>query len=230
MAENIKLINISNLDQGTIMIDFAALFLLIVILIHTNMYRKRSLLQDKLFFSLAIIDVVIAVFDLGDYTLRTSYFPFSKMAVMISEMVFWICFELFAFLFVLYLMCMSGKSINVKKNWVIYGIPAGVELIVIISNLFTGFLFYVDESNEYVEGFLFNFVYIGAFCYLIAACFQIIKISKTYFFVLVVLLVASMAWKFTGIDLFSTAFNFALVLAYSHINTMNDEFYKAVKE
>ena len=69
---------LSSATAGTITMDITSLFLMGGILVYTSSYRKRSRLEDRLFFSMILCNIAMKVGELLSYALENSTFPFTK--------------------------------------------------------------------------------------------------------------------------------------------------------
>ncbi len=223
-----NLLNISDLNQGTIMMNFAAILLLAVIMVHTNMFRKRGFLTDKLFFALIIIDMVIAVTDSINYTLYFSSFNLADEVINVSDHLFCLAVELFMMFFLFYLASIKSEGENLKRKFILYSIPMIIETICIIVNIFTKFMLYIDENNNYVETKYYVIIYLGVAVYGFLAAFELYRISKGLLVVLIAVVLIVPLWIVLTPDISSTAFYYGIILTYSHICMMNMEFYGEV--
>ncbi|MCR5625996.1 MAG: hypothetical protein K6F99_01635, partial [Lachnospiraceae bacterium] len=98
--------------------------------------------------------------------------------------------------------------------------------IVIICNIFTGFMFSVDPlTNSYSRGKFYNIIFIAPFFYalIIAKRLWDIEIRICLFLMFVVTLRVGFGFYIRSIS--STSFFIALILTFAHIDSMNKDFY-----
>ena len=75
---------VSHLNAGTVIVDGAAVLILVGMIIHTSLYRSRGRLDDKLFFAMLITDLVAAVCDGCNYLLENGTDPLAARLIMIG--------------------------------------------------------------------------------------------------------------------------------------------------
>ncbi len=224
------LINISDLNMGTIIIDCATIFLLVEMIVHTSLFRRRGWLSDKLFFTMLVTDIIIASTDAMNYALEYNRYSFAGKMIILGDTIFSLAFSAFAFLFAMYCFCQTGREAVVRFQWKIYAIPLFIISIFILANIAGGFMFSVDPiSNSYQYGPLYNIIFIPATIYIIMTVSQIWKINKglVLVFLGLVLFRVLLGVLLRGIS--STAFVFAVGLSYTHICVMNSNFNMEVK-
>ena len=73
------MLNISELHEASLIMDIAAVFLLIGTIIYTTIYRKRGHIDDKLFFYLIVDTLVMAISD--GITYVSAVFPLECAAL-----------------------------------------------------------------------------------------------------------------------------------------------------
>ncbi|MCR5032300.1 MAG: hypothetical protein K6A92_05500 [Lachnospiraceae bacterium] len=223
---------ISELHRATLIMDMAAVFILSGLLIHTAVYRKRGRTDDKLFFAMSIITCISAVADAVTYILDGGTFPHAAMISLICNNIFFLTFQLFAVLVVLYLLVryQKGKGIS-RKMVMILGLPALIMMILILVNNGTYFLYHVDPSvNEFVMGPWYNLIFVGPAIYGVVALVLILKIDArvTWLYILLLAMRLFLGSLLRGVS--STPLIFAMGLAFIHIHVMGTPFYEEVSE
>ena len=58
---------LSNINTGSVIMDIAAFFLLIGMMVNTRLYRQRGRIDDRIYFYLLVLNMVVAVFDTAIY-------------------------------------------------------------------------------------------------------------------------------------------------------------------
>ena len=133
---------------GSIIMDVTSLFFMGGLLIYTSLYRQRGRLDDRLFFALVLVNMVLAVADALTYLWEGSANPSVRVLIMIGNIVFYAAFELFPYFYLLYLdFRVYGSKDRLRKLKVLYGIPCFVILAMLLLNLWTGWLFVIGEDN-----------------------------------------------------------------------------------
>ncbi|MBQ1548486.1 MAG: hypothetical protein IIZ61_08845 [Lachnospiraceae bacterium] len=222
------MLNISELHLASIIMDAAALFILIGMMVYTGIYRKRGHFDDKLFSSLILITIIMAASDCVTYVLDGSTVPFSATLSMFCNNVFFIAFELYAGMMAVYMDYRLKKS---DKPYLTRGciimIPAVATSLAIIANNFVNFLFWVDPAtNEYVEYPLYNIVFIAPFIYAAIVTIAVIKIDASSVWVLILLILARTFSRHFLQGVSSTAVVFAIGLVFLHLHYMRHPFYE----
>ncbi len=94
--------------------------------------------------------------------------PYNKFIVMLTKEVYFFSTALMCFFWFVYFELMQNSPfINSRKRVRLSAIPVYIMAILLIVNIFTGILFYVDESGVYRRGTLFIVQYILAYAYII---------------------------------------------------------------
>ena len=214
-------------NTGSIIMDVAAIFLLAGMMIHTKLYRKRGRLGDKLYFAMLVVVMIAAVFDAMNFFLEESPFSFRGGLILAGDTVFSMAYEIFPILYILYLTYLRHKDNNkVAKNWKILCIPAALAVLIVIGNLFGGYLFYIDEAGAYQYGAAYDILHIIVAAYLLFILYELCFINVRFLLATIILVAARVGLRFAVRGVSSTAFILALLLVYGHIQMMNNEFYE----
>lgn len=220
--------NFSHGTAGSIIMDCTALFFLAGILIHTSLYRKRGRIDDRLFFVMVVVNMVLAAADGISYLLEGSAMPAARELLIAGNIIFFTAFEVFPYLFNLYLDYRIYQSReHLRKRKLLYLIPCLLFLVLIPVNFRTGIIFSFDEANMYQSGPYNGLVFIPAGISILISLFQVRRINKRLIYLCFMLIIARVffgVW-FRGIS--STAFTYTLFLVSTHIHTMNRSLYEA---
>ncbi|MCR5054412.1 MAG: hypothetical protein K6A69_06195 [Lachnospiraceae bacterium] len=156
-------------NYTTLILDLGTIVMLIGLLMVTNVLRQRGRADDKLFFYMVIIAMVIAGSDIVGYLADGKSFfgaPFVQQAGM---QVFYLTFTLEAMVWTYYAdVRFKGWHMNYSiLRKVIFYIPGFILLTTIFINSFNGCIFYVSEENVYYRGPLFIPMYVVIVFYFI---------------------------------------------------------------
>ena len=221
-------INLTYTNAATIFVDMAAMFFLLGMIPCTRVYRKRGRLSDRLFFAMLLVDIVMAAGDaMVDFFSLSSFSVRGGLAIF-GGSVTNICFCFFCMLLVLYLMCFlpSGEEL-VKKRYKISLIPAVATTVLIVINLFTGFLFYVDpDTGFYLHGDFYNLVFIQLIIYAVAGNLILWKVNRLGILLFLILIATRLIMESLFVSVSSTPFVFAVVLVYCLVGSMNRSFHQ----
>lgn len=222
------MLNLTELHKATLIMDIAAVFLLAGIIVYTSIYRRRDRREDRLFFSLNVLTIVMAISDGITYVLDGSKVTESALISLICNNIFFLTFEAFCGLLALYLYQRVCRNTAVTRRTAgLLLFPAALMIVMVIANQFVPFLFYVDSlKNEYTSYPLYNIIFIGPAFYALLAVWAIAKIDKGMIWLFVLLLVLRLFLGNILRGVSSTALIFAVGLVFVHIHAMGVPFYE----
>lgn len=223
------MLNLTQLNIATIILDTSAIIIACGILSETSFMRRNGLKADVLFFRMLLLTMVMAVMDIGGYITMGRADPMLIKIQSLSMTLFYLAFVILSMTWYDYCHYKfkkeqkeSGKGIKGVH------IPGIVALAVIVLNVFTGIIFQVDDKGGYHRSFLFIPLYIVLFFY-IAAGFVIVgkyrtiekkKLIPLWLYVLPVLL--SIVITFVMGEVSMAALGTAISIAFTHLGTMNE--------
>lgn len=217
---------ISDLNMGTIIIDWAAIFLLVGVLRFTALYRKRGRTDDRLFFCMILTDLVLAAVDSFNFALEYNPDPLAGKLILCFDTIFTICFQLFWLLFLLYMdFRVNNDRPGLQKRAYLYALPFAVAVVMAFGNLPFHYLFYVNEQNGYVYAPYYSLVFAAPVIYAVLSLFFLLKLRKTVALLYLLVLAVRIYGAHTCRGVSSTAFVLAVGLVFAHIVTMNQQFY-----
>ncbi len=222
------MLNISELHLASIIMDSAAVFILLGMIVYTGLYRQRGRIDDRLFFWLSIIAIIMSVSDAITYVFDGGTVPGSALISLIFNNVFFITFELFAGMVVVYLdYHLNRKEEKFGKRGLIIMIPAMLSVVMILVNNIVHFLYWVDfSSNEYFEYAAYPAVFAAPLIYAVIAAVFVLRIDKRSAVVLAILILLRVVSRFLLQGVSSTAVIFAMGLVFIHLNVMREPFYE----
>ncbi len=155
---------------GTLLVDGSAIFLLAGILSQTSIMRKRGMADDRMFFSIMLLDIFIAIADIVTYLADGKDFKGARYFNMGGVSVFYILLVLLTTMWLYYCMIrfkrVGAKEIFKNRTWLF--VPGWIMEFLLLVNFFTGFIFSVDEFNVYHYGPLFIPMFAVMFFYIFA--------------------------------------------------------------
>lgn len=212
---------------GSIFIDIASLFLMTGILIYTSIYRKRGLLEDRLFFGMTLSNIALAVADGISCFMEGSSYPASKEIMIAGNIVFYTMFAVFPYLYLLYFDYSAWQDKErIRKMKLPAGIPCLLLFILLLVNLKTGWIYTFSEDNIYHSGPLNNLVFVPALISFLLSLFRLYKINIRLAFLSTLLILTRIAMGIWFRDISSTAFTYTLFLVCTHIYVMNKPIYE----
>ena len=154
---------------ATLLIDGSTIFLLLGVITQTTIMRKRGRKEDKLFFGLILLTMVVAVADIVTYLADEKHFPGARILNLGGVTVFYMALILGVMGWFHYCVIRFGGIFDEQpKLERLLLLPGSVIELLLLINLFTGLIFYVDESNVYHYGILFISMFIIMGVYLLS--------------------------------------------------------------
>ncbi len=208
--------------DGSIIMDVATLFFLCGILIYSSLYLKRGRTDDRLFFSMILTNMVLAVTEMISYLLENSSIAFMRELMYAGNTVFYAALQVFPYLFMLFLdfRIHQDKS-RLRKIKLLYGIPLVLYCILLLINLQTGWIFSITKANVYVSGPIDQLVFVPLLFYFLVSLIKASRISPRLVLLGILLIGTRMLWDVWYIGISSTAFIYMLFLVCTHIHVIN---------
>ena len=220
-------------DIGTIIMDEAAVFLLAGMIVNTRLYRKRGRFGDRLYFVMLVVVMIAAIADAMNFIFVESPYSFKGGLLIFGDTVFSLAYEIFPFLYILYLLCLRHwDEKKIAKRWIFFAIPAAVAVLIVLGNALMyligkkGYLFYIDEAGAYQYGAYYDIINIIVGIYLVFILYELCRINLKFLLAVVILVAARVGLRMIIRGVSATSFVLAVFLVYAHIQMMNDEFYE----
>jgi diguanylate cyclase (GGDEF) domain len=127
--------------------------LLMIISIKRNLTLQYG---EKLFIALLSSIVIMLVIDALTWLLDGVTVPYTHAALVIINTLFFALLGVICFCWLLYFdYRINGSREGLRQRAVLYAVPCvSIELLVLI-NIFTGWIFYIDADNVYIRGNIF---------------------------------------------------------------------------
>ena len=209
---------------GTLIMITSSLVLMGGLLLYTSLYRKRGQLEDRLFFYLILSNVALAIGEALSYLLELSTLPLVKEIMYFGNTVYYAGLAGFPYLFLIYIDCVTnpGGRASLRIRKLIYLIPCALLFLGLIINLWTGWLFSIDEVNTFHPGpHRYGFIpALPLWLYFAFSLIKVLRVNKGLAALGAVLLATrlGLGYVFPGIS--STAFLYALILMCIHLYMM----------
>lgn len=226
-----KLSYISEIGRLSIMLNAAAVFIVLGMIWYTAIYRRRRRLSDRLFFRMELLLVVLSVSDLVVYLVDGNTAPWAETLNSISNLVFFISFALFCGVFALFFTqnAVGGLENNGKKRLLLM-LPAYAESVLFLINAFTGMFFYVDRATGiYTRSAHYGLLYIIPLFYAGLSVIMIIKIDPGIVWLFFLLLAVRLILGVVHNGVSSTAICFAIGMVFTHVHVILRPFYEEEK-
>ena len=162
--------NLTTENIATLLIDGSAILLMTGILTQTSIMRKRGRSDDKIFTLIILLDILLSAADIVTYLADGKDFAGARYFNMGGVSVFYMVFVILLMLWLDYCMVrfkgVGAREAIRSRLWLF--VPGGIMELILIVNLFAGFVFSVDETNTYHYGVLFVPMFIVMFFYVFA--------------------------------------------------------------
>lgn len=152
----------------------ASMFILLLVLWHFSVQKRPDDLNNKVFFILVVLSTLDVSFEM-----ISTYFITSTTSGMVSTTIFYLFQALLPFALICYVCTLHDNRFISVKDMLISGIPTMILVAIILTNPFTGMLFYFDPSLGYVRGPWYMSMYFCALFHIIIAIVLIISWHKT---------------------------------------------------
>ena len=209
-------------NVGSVIMDVTALFYMGGLLIYTALYRRRGRLDDRLFFAMIIVNIILTAVDAITYLVDGSGFDFTGWVMLVGNLLFFAAFEIFPYLYMLYLDYRAHQDeARIRRIWPWYAIPCALILALLLVNLFTGWIYYVDGNGVYQSGPLNDLIFVPVGFYFLVSLIRVRKIDRRLVYLGILLVATRVAWGIWFRDISSTALIYTLFLVCTHIHVMN---------
>ena len=215
---------------STLFVDSSVILLLGGVFLETGIMRKRGRTDDKLFFLLLILNILLAIFDIVTYLADEKSFAGARFLNMAGVTAFYIVFILMFMVWYHYcLVRFVYRGGGNGKTHKAFFIPGIVTEILIIINIFTGWIFSVDSNNIYHRGFLFVPMFLVIGYYLVICVVSVSKyrtqVSKeklmpVWIYIMPFIVGLAVPYIFGGISV--TAPGCAISILFTHIGSSTE--------
>ena len=152
---------IADINNGTMINNIAAIFILLGILIYLTFLKKNEQFQDYLLIGAVSTDLLMAASIALNSMLAGSSIPDAARLLTGSYTFYLILYQFFFYVFGLYLLCQDGEEKKVREKWKLIAIPFVAEAVMILGNLFGHYLFYVNPAAIQIQEIkYFRLIYI----------------------------------------------------------------------
>lgn len=229
--------NFSDRNMASFFVDGATVLIVIGMIIHTTIYRKRNRLADRVFFEMLIIDICMAVFDALVAVANGRTFKGAEFMNLSCMALLYISQAIFGLLVLVYLL---GKNIpdekKVRKLIPILCLPDLAIMLMYLIGIPNGYFIAVDENNRYFYSKLYALPVAilcayGLAAFVMAFIYRRRKDTTRYMpvwlYLIPVIAMLVVPYAFKGISL--SAIGVAIMVAYMHIGEMNQAFFEEVR-
>lgn len=152
-------------------INAVGIVLLLLLLNNLRSGARDVPLDQRIFNSIILANILIFLFDTGMWLLDGNPGPGMRIANYLATALYYVFNPLICFLWLLYtdLKIHESRS-GLRKRARFYAIPAVISGLMSLASPFTGWFFIIDEANRYARGPLFAVMAAAAFFYLALAC------------------------------------------------------------
>jgi hypothetical protein len=215
---------------ATLMADGSAIILLVGILMETGIMQRRGRVDDKLFFRIVKLIIIMAVFDMVRYLIDKKQFAMAGGISITVNTLFYVTLILTVMAWFHYAL-VRFKRIDSKteRKYLPYFIPGVLVLVFIFINIFTGWIFSVDENNVYHHEKLFVPMFVVIVYFIVASLVPIFKyrvgsdkkaLIPMWVFILPILAPFLVPFVFGGVSL--TAVSLAMIAMFAHLGSASE--------
>ena len=136
--------------QEIIMADCTAVLLMGILLVSRFINRRRRRTEDKFFTVLACIGIGAAIFELITFLIDGVPGPFPRFINILSNTLIYTCTASVSVLWIWYVdSYLNHNPRRIKTVFLPFVIVWAILIVMLVVNMFTGFLFKIDENNVY---------------------------------------------------------------------------------
>lgn len=220
------------LNYAEVLVANGTGILLMFLIMHygNNIFRVGRL-ADKLYYGMVWLTIALCVVETATFLIDGKLFAGSRiMAFVLNELLYTMNI-LFGFLWILFADAkVYSENKLLKKRFIPMILPLLVMLLLLIANIFNGWIFEISEENVYSRNFLFVFDYAVTYSYLLAGAGILYKnrsSTKRYTYLPVLLFILPVAigsllqFLFYGIATLWLSAAIGLTSLYISIQTEN---------
>lgn len=207
------------------------ILLMFLIMHYGNNIFRVGLLADKLYYGMVWLTIALCVVETATFLIDGKQFAGARFtAFMLNELLYTMNI-LFGFLWILFADAkVYSENKLLKKRFIPMILPLLVMLVLLIANIFNGWIFEISEENVYSRNFLFVFDYAVTYSYLLAGAGILYKnrsSTKRYtylpvlLFILPVVIGSLLQFLFYGIATLWLSAAIGLTSLYISIQTEN---------
>lgn len=207
------------------------ILLMFLIMHYGNNIFRVGLLADKLYYGMVWLTIALCVVETATFLIDGKQFAGARFtAFMLNELLYTMNI-LFGFLWILFADAkVYSENKLLKKRFIPMILPLLVMLLLLIANIFNGWIFEISEENVYSRNFLFVFDYAVTYSYLLAGAGILYKnrsSTKRYtylpvlLFILPVVIGSLLQFLFYGIATLWLSAAIGLTSLYISIQTEN---------
>ncbi len=147
-------------------INLAAVFIIAYIRLKTTGISKMVAQRN---FAMAIdSEIVFFLSDTAYVMAKCGFLPYNRVVVMLTKEIYFFSTALMCFFWFVYFEYLQDSPfVNSRKRVRVSAMLVYVMAVLLLINLFTGFLFYVDDQGTYRRGQVFILQYVLAYAYII---------------------------------------------------------------
>ena len=158
-----------------VIIDVTALVIVTMMLIN-GVHEASKDISNKFFNKMLVCNIFYICADILGWCLDGRFFAGDKIILPLINAFIYVPQIIFAYLWLIY----TDFSLNESREKLhrlrfIYLCPMIIEILLIIINIFTGWIFYIDNNNVYVRGKYFLLFMLLFYCYAFYTLFITIK-------------------------------------------------------
>ncbi len=222
----------SEINRLSLMFNLAAIFIVIGIIWQTDIYRERGRFEDKLFFLMEIMLLVMSAVDICSAMMNGRSAPYAGMINRVTNYCFFILFAVLCGTLALFFIqrAVGGLEDDRKRCFTVM-IPALLEIALVFFNILTGKFFYIDPvTNAYTKESLYWVLYIVPFIYALICIIFISRINPVSIWLFILLVAVRLVLGFLHNGVSSTPVCFAIGFAYIQIHISLGSFYEEEKK
>ena len=216
----------------TLILDIGTIIMLIGLMMVTNVLRRRGRDDDKLFYYMLVVGIILSIGDIIGYLTEGKSFYGVRFVQLFGMELFYMSYILISMLWMQYTRARFGEYRGDEENLPAknyYYYPALLTLALVVVNFTTGWMFSVDEDNVYQYGPIYAVLHIVFFSYIIYGFVKMVRYRSAnnnrrliplWIYLLPIIVGLIVTFGLRGISM--TPAGVMLSIVFTHLGSMND--------
>ncbi len=218
-------------DYATLILDSSTILMILGIIRMSFRHREKNRPDLDSFVLLLVINIIMALGDTLGYLCEYKVFPHSRGLATLGMTIFYTGFVVITMAWLHYCRVrFRGDKLSDRTHFAYEYIPGMIMTVLVLINVFTGWIFSYNEKAEYFRGVLFIPMYILLACYIAAGFMCVAKyrdnnsgraLIPIWVYAIPILIGGTFTFFVPGSASFAP-FGIAMSFVFTHMGTINE--------